>query len=164
MAEQIITQELLHSLFEYKNGELFWKINSSKRTKIGTKAGCLRKHGYSLVCIKNKRYYIHRIIFMMFNGYMPEFVDHIDNSPLNNKIENLRSATKSENQHNRGIKNCNTSGYKNVTWNKKLKKWQVAIKVNKKDIYIGVFKDLELADLIAQEARNKYHKNFARNQ
>jgi hypothetical protein len=56
----------------------------------------------------------------------------------------------------------NKSGIKNVCWNKKEKKWVVKLQVNKNRIHFGMFEDIELAELVATEARDKYHKTFAR--
>ena len=98
----------------------------------------------------------------MFNVYMPKEVDHIDGNSLNNKIENLREANRSENVCNIGIKKTNTSGYKGVHWDKARNKWMVTVQKNKKIVFNKRFEDLELAVLVAEEARNKYHKEFAR--
>ena len=98
----------------------------------------------------------------MFNGYLPKFIDHIDCNPSNNKIENLREATFSQNQHNTKKRITNTSGVKNVHWYKPLKKWMVYIMINKKRKHLGYFNNIELAELVAQEARNKYHGKYAR--
>jgi hypothetical protein len=93
---------------------------------------------------------------------LPNFIDHIDCNKSNNKIENLRVATKSQNQCNRAITLLNKSGVKNVSWSKDRKEWVVQISVNGKKKFIGRYKDLELADLVAQEARDKFHGKFAR--
>jgi len=141
--ETILTKKLLHNLFFYKNGRLFYKD--------GKKTPC------RLICIGGFRYKLHRLIFMFHNGFMPIQVDHIDRNPLNNCIENLRAANNQTNSFNKiAQKNCEI-GIKNICWHKKAKKWMVT--VNKK--YIGLFKDLELAELVAIEARNKYHGVFA---
>ena len=42
-------------------------------------------------------------------------------------------------------------------------KWEARIQVNNKSKYLGVFDDIELAELVVMEARNKYHKEFANN-
>ena len=110
----------------------------------------------------NKNYLNHRIIFVMFNGYLPEFLDHIDGNSLNNKIENLREATQQQNCINRKHHSNSKSPYKNVYWNKAAKKWQVYCRIDGHLKYFGIFEDLELADLVAQEARAKYHGEFAR--
>jgi hypothetical protein len=148
--------------FEYKDGSLYWKKTIASRAKKGNKAGSLYDTGYLMVGIKGKYYAVHRIIFMMQNGYLPIEVDHIDGNKLNNKIENLRPATVAQNAQNRKLVKTNTSGVKNVSWSKVRNKWVVSILCNNSKNYIGAFDDLELADLVAQEARNKYHGSYAR--
>jgi hypothetical protein len=159
MADKIITQEYLQSIFEYKDGQLFWKIKPSCRIHKNTIAGTWN-NGYCFVSINKKKYLVHRFIFMMHNGYLPNFIDHIDGNPSNNLINNLRPATKSENACNRKLSIINKSGIKNVNWKKN--KWCVQIQINKQKIHIGYYKDIELAELAAIEARNKYHGQFAR--
>lgn len=161
MADQDITKEILNFLFDYKDGELYWKISLSSKSPKGCIAGTKGKDGYKRIGLNRKKYLNHRFIFLMHHGYLPKIVDHIDGNSENNRIENLRPATVSQNQWNSVKNQKNTSGYKNVTWSAKLKKWQVIVRVYRKDIYIGYFEDLELADLVAQEARNKYHGEFA---
>jgi len=159
MAEQIITQEYLQSIFEIKDGQLYWKIKPSSKIHKGTICGTWNK-GYCFVSINKKKYLAHRLIFMMNYGYLPEFLDHIDGNPSNNLIENLRPASKSENACNRKLSILNKSKIKNVNWKKN--KWCVQIQINKQKIHIGYYKDIELAKLAAIEARNKYHGQFAR--
>lgn len=162
MADQDITKEILNFLFDYKNGELYWKFSLSSKSPKGSIAGAVKLDGYRRIGLNKKVYLTHRLIYMMFHGYMPEIVDHIDGNKLNNCIENLRGATKSQNCQNQKTPINNKSGYKNVCWNKRKNKWCVQLKVQDKSINIGYFKDLELADLVAQEARAKYHKEFAK--
>jgi hypothetical protein len=155
-----IDSTLLNQLFKYENGQL---LRLSKTTKTYEKCGNLRPDNYDQLQINGKKYLKHRIIFAMFHGYFPKFVDHIDNNPQNNLIENLRAATRAQNCQNAKIPKTNKSGFKNVCWHKTSKKWKVQININQKLKCIGYFKDIELADLVAQEARDKYHKEFARN-
>lgn len=160
----MITQELILHLFRYENGKLFYKNKTHKFAKIqiGDEAGSLYSNGYLNVKIHKKPYAIHRLVFMMFHGFLPKTIDHIDGNKVNNKIENLRECNYVTNGYNRKIGSNNTSGYKNVTWSKRLKKWRVTLICNKKFKDFGYFEDLEFASLVAQEARNKYHNTFAR--
>jgi hypothetical protein len=157
-----LTKEYLNELFEYRDGELYWKRKTSNRDNIGQKAGTLNQRGYIKTGINKKIYSNHRLIFMMFNGFLPKLLDHIDGNKLNNRIENLREATNGENKQNSKLNKNSSSGVKGVHWNSREKKWQVRVQVGKKRMSFGYFKDLELADLVAQEARNKYHQEFAR--
>lgn len=139
--------------FEYRDGKLFWKSS-------GKEAGWNQGAGYKGICLNYKKYLVHRIIFAMFHGYMPTKVDHIDGNKLNNKIENLREANVSQNAMNQKIRQDNTSGIKNVSWDKNRDSWVVRITKNKK-VYQWYEKSLELAELLASEARLKYHREFA---
>ena len=163
MAAQIITKDYLNYLFDYKNGELFWKNPISTKLKIGQKAGSKGSNNYLKVSINGKLYLNHRIIFMMHYGYFPKIVDHIDNNSLNNLIENLRLATKSQNQHNANISKNNKSGIKGIYWHKANSKWKVQFKLNGKKMYFGEYNDIDYAKFVVEAMRYKYHKEFARN-
>jgi hypothetical protein len=157
----ILTKEHLHEIFSYKDGHLYWKIKPSSKTLIGTKAGCSNKLGYVEIRYKKTLYLAHRLIFMMFYGFFPKQIDHIDGNKGNNLIENLREANNIQNSLNKPIPKSNKSGIKNVSWQKSAQKWQVNLCVNKEYKYFGLFDDLELAQLVAIEARDKYHGKFA---
>ncbi len=158
---RLITKQLCDSLYKYKDGILYWKTSPSPKIKIGNPVGSLGKDGYFSTTINYKKYLNHRLIFLMHHGYLPQYIDHINNIPTDNRIENLRQTNKSQNNYNSKLRVSNTSGVKNVHWNKKQKQWVVSLGVNKKIKYCGSFDDFELADLVATEARNKYHKQFA---
>ena len=155
-----ITQKQVQDLFEYHDGILYWKNPTATRVKKGQIAGRLGKRGYVETNINYKKYKNHRIIFLMFNGYLPEIVDHVDNNCLNNRIENLRAATLSQNLHNAKLSKANKSGVKGVSWDKSKNSWRVQINSNGKSIRVYKLHSLELAELVAQEIRNKYHGEF----
>lgn len=159
----MINQQLLHDLFTYKDGELYWKVAPCKSVAANQKAGYFNKK-YKKIKIKHKSYFAHRLIYMMFHGYVPEFIDHIDNNPENNRIENLRPATRQQNNSNAKLRMDATSGAKGVNWHKKQQKWNVRVSINGKRQNIGAFDDHELAELVAVMAREKYHGAFARHQ
>ena len=161
----MLTKELLHELFEYRDGKLFWKkMRGCRSDLVNKEAGSINENNYRRIKIKDKLYMAHRVVFMFHHGYMPEEVDHIDCNRQNNSIENLRAVTKSQNCWNRKIPTSNTTGIKGVCWHKAAKQWYVQLQVAKKMKYFGIYKDLELAELVAKEARNLYHGAYARNQ
>jgi len=96
----------------------------------------------------------------MHYGYMPSEIDHKDTNKLNNKIENLRIAN-GKNQQNVGFRVDNSSGAKNVYWHRPTNRWSVIVTANKVRHNLGYFNDIELADLVATESRDKYHGAFA---
>ena len=157
------TKQDIEELFVYLDGDLYWKNFPDNSKRPFVKAGTNHSSGYRVIKIYGKRYRAHRIIFMMHYGYMPKYIDHIDGDRLNNKIENLRECNHNENMHNRKISSNNTSGIKGIIWHKKRKKWWPQIMVNCKRIKLGMYDDLELAELVITEARDLYHKRFANN-
>jgi hypothetical protein len=118
--------------------------------------------GRKTIAINGYNYYQHRIIFKMMTGSEPHQVDHINGDPTDNRPCNLRAATQSQNQHNRKLNANSRSGYKNVHWSAKRKKWRVQLRRNKQFVVDFLIDDLELAILAAAEARNLYHGQYAR--
>ena len=97
------------------------------------------------------------VIFALLGSYL--LFNFVSTALSNNKIENLRECTYQQNSFNRLPSKKTTSGYRNVTKNSN-KKWQVGLTLAGQYKYFGSFDDIELADLVAQEARSKYHKQF----
>jgi len=147
-----MTHSEAKELFTYSNGNLFW-------TKTGKVAGSLKRNGYKLVKHKGVFRGAHRIIFFLHHGFFPEMVDHIDGNVSNNSIENLRAATRNQNGMNSKQYASNTSGYRNVYKNKH--SFTVRLKVDGKLQNFGNYKDIEFADLVAEEARAKFYGQFA---
>lgn len=154
-----LTKSLLNELFEYKDGELYWK-KSIRPGWNGKKVGSLKPSKYKQVQIGKKLYLVHRLIFLYHYDFMPEYIDHIDNNPLNNCIENLRQATKSQNALNRKLVNS-SSGVKGVNWHKRDKKWNVRLQINGVRKEFGSYYSIEAAKFVADFVRHKYHKEFA---
>lgn len=90
-----------------------------------------------------------------------EVCDHINHNGLDNRRENLRVASTSENSCNRLKTKANTSGYKGVTWRKDISKWQAQITVHGKRMYLGSYVLIEDAARAYNQAALKYHGDFA---
>lgn len=155
------TQKELNELFEYKNGELYWKIKFTDKIIPGKKAGS-RSGKYEIIKINKKNYYTHQLIFFMEYGYLPITIDHIDNNPRNNKLENLRSASYSENLRNTRKTSKALSKFKGVTFCKKDKKWIARIKLIDKRITLGYFNNEVDAAKAYDDAAKKYFGAFAK--
>jgi len=160
----MITQQDVIDCFEYREGYLYWKgvSHPNKQHMMDKPAGSIHKTGYRHITWRGKVHKAHRLIFMMQYGYLPSEVDHINGDRADNRIENLRPATRSENQCSRNALANNTSGYPGVSWHKKSKAWLVRVMKNGKTHIIGYFKDLELTALVASEARFIYHGVYAK--
>lgn len=153
------------SIFQYRDGVLYWIDEHKNGVKAGYVAGRLcAKDGRFDIKVNGKCYSRSRIVWEIHFGSIPAglYVDHINGNTSDDRVSNLRLATPSQNSFNKSLPKSNSSGFKGVTWNKSCKKWQVLIHKNKKPIYLGVYSDIELADLVASEAREKYFGEFNR--
>lgn len=155
-------QKTALELFEYRDGALYWRVKPCRRDPVGMKAGHVDSaRGYIAINYKRKRYYAHRLVYLMHHGYLPEEVDHIDGDKGNNRVENLRACTHAQNGRNRPAQANNKTGVKNVVWDKNRSKWVVYMKVDGKNTNFGGFEDLELAAFVASELRDKHYREFA---
>ena len=158
-----MTQQDFIDRFEYIDGKLFYK-KSEGCMKQGTEVGTVCKGGYLKTLINRKPYRLHRIIFMMHHGYLPEFIDHIDGDPANNRIENLRPATASQNNLNRGKHKRNTSGYKGVTWVATVGRYSARIAIGEKRLFLGYFDDPKEAHQAYCESAKQHQPQYVRTQ
>jgi len=152
-SEAELTKENLQKIFEYRDGDLYWKPS---------KAGTIDGSGYYQTGIQGKYFKNHRLIFLMHHGYLPALIDHIDGNRLNNKIENLRPATRSQNSFNSMRSKSNKTGIKGVSFREDTKKYRARLYANKKAYELGQFEKIEDAEKAISEAREKHHGNFAK--
>ena len=152
-----------HEVFRYRDGKLFWKIKPCQRVRIGDEEGVLNNYGYLLVRYKGKTHVAHRIIYQMAEGFIPQGydVDHVNGNRCDNRIDNLRVATRSQNAWNSCKRKSNTSGFKGVSWNSVAKKWQAQIMKFRKKINLGYFTTVEGAYAARLAAEKEIHGDFA---
>lgn len=144
MVNDELTQDLLRELFDYRDGELYWKVSRGNSVKSGDRAGSVRPDGYRSISINNKHYLTHRLIFLYHRGYLPKYLDHVDGDKSNNGISNLRETTKAQNAMNmKKPRSMNskptTSEHKGVSWDKDRKKWRAYIIINSDQKHLGLF-------------------------
>lgn len=155
----MITQETLKEhLFYNENTGLFSWLTQRGRVKKGEIAGSKTSHGYVQIRLLNKIYLAHRLAWLYVYGELPTFlIDHQNRNKLDNKISNLRLATKSQNAQNAKTPVTNKSGHKGVSWCNKEKKWRSCIKINQKFISLGYFSEIEKASAAYQQASRELH-------
>lgn len=154
-------QELLS--YDSETGILRWKVKPAKNIAVGSVAGHLSKAGYVQVGIDGKLYFGHRIAWALYyNEQPPKMIDHINENKGDNRIENLRSATNAENMRNMGKTKRNSTGFKGVTYNKKLKKYVASIGYNMKSIYLGLYNSAEEAHAAYCKAAKELHGPFSK--
>ena len=107
---------------------------------------------------KGKWVYLHRYVIEAKQG---DQVDHIDQNKLNNLRANLRLCTSQQNKWNIGLTKRNSSGYKGISWDKKNKKWEANIRIDRKNHKIGRFDSKELAALAYNEVVEQHRGEFA---
>lgn len=150
------TQTSLLNLYEYTpvSGELRHKLDTIKGAK-GDLATYLHSQGYLSVSIGGKDYLAHRIIWLMQIGVWPDQVDHLDHDRSNNRWSNLREVSSRLNQLNMSQKKSNTSG---VTGVRVLPsgKYHAYIMVNRKQIALGSYDNIDDAKAARQAAEAKY--------
>lgn len=158
---EIPLSEILH--YNDTNGFLYWKERpySMFRTPKDAKSWNSRqsgnialskidKDGYRALTVFGRSYRQHRLIWMMHNnGSCPEFIDHINGKKDDNRIVNLRAATKTENGWNRGKNKNNTTGYKGVYLMKKNGLHRASVSHGGKVLHAGFHST-------AEEAHNAY--------
>jgi hypothetical protein len=156
-----VTQERVRELFDYRDGNLFWKIRSARCIKIGDMAGWENGNAYKKVRVDGKIEYVHRVVFLYHHGHLPTYVDHKDLNPANNRIENLREATRNDNARNKSKQKNNTTGYIGVSFRKDSNKFRAMIAVNSKSIRLGSYLTAYEAALAYNEAAKRFHGKFA---
>ena len=137
----------------------------SKKGKIylrGTKyeLGGVNQRGYKVFKLNSATYKVHRMVFYIHYGRLPKALDHIDGNKLNNKIENLREASASQNCCNKPKQSNNTSGFKGVSWSKQNKSWKAEVTFQKKRYYLGHYTNLDEAGEAARLKRVELHGEF----
>jgi len=157
-----LTQQQLKSVIKYIPvcGLFLWTGNYPGKRR-GTVVCSPTTGKYTYISIYGKRYPAHRLAWLYTYGeWPPAQIDHVDGEPSNNRLDNLRLATGSENQQNRKIASNNTSGAKGVT--RYGSRFRATITKAGKTRHLGTFGTLNEAADAYKAAAEKHFKEFAR--
>jgi hypothetical protein len=155
----ITAEEVRRQLsYDPETGIFTWLVKKISVQK-GTIAGSLHNNGYLRIKINGKFLSAHRLAWLITTGSFPDDqIDHINGIRNDNRIENLRCATNSQNGANK--KSCAVIGFKGVTLNGK--RWRARVHYNKKQFNLGTFDTPEEAHEAYCKKATEVHKEFAR--
>ena len=173
-AKPLPSRELVRQLLDYNpaTGMLTWRHRAEglfKRHRqflnwnarySGRPTGYRTAFGYLIVRLDPTVFMAHRLIWLLVHGEPVPEIDHIDGDRANNRIANLRAATRSQNRANSGTSKNNTSGVKGVNAHKN--RFHARIMQDGKAIHLGSFRTIEEAAKARQQAAEQMHGKFAR--
>ena len=151
-----ISSEWLRELIDYnpKTGRFTWKEYGPK--EFG-RAGSRDPNGYVKITVKGRSYLGHRLAWLYVYGVWPtDEIDHINGKPWDNRIENLRAATRRQNIQSRRMNRANRSGFKGVC--RFRDKWRSTVQGK----HLGLFATAEEAHLAYCVAARELFGEFAK--
>ena len=149
--------------YEPATGYFIWAEKVARKVVVGSRAGRLTPSGYRRVGIYGREFAEHRLAWLFVYGVEPpNEVDHINGVRNDNRIVNLRLATRAENGRNVGPRPSNQLGLKGVYWNLEKGKFQARITVDGKNLYLGRYLTAEEAAAAHDRAAVEHHGTFAR--
>lgn len=163
----MITQIRIKQLLNYNpsTGIFTWISKGHPRCniKIGAIAGSRRRDGYVAIRIDKRPYLAHRLAWLYMTGEWPKsLIDHKNLDCSDNRLENLRASTFSQNGFNRKANKNNLIGLKGVCRERRTLAFYAQISIKGKRIHLGTFDCPAAAHLSYVVAADKFHGEFAR--
>jgi len=159
-----LTQSILRNNLNYipESGIFTWiKPPKYQTLEPGDLAGYLRSNGYWYIGLNNRTYSAHRLAWLYVYGEWPKhIIDHINGVKSDNRIDNLRQASMSQNKSNGALYSSNTSGLKGVV--KCKNKWKAQITHKQVVVYLGLFNTKEEAHEAYLQAAQQLQGEFAK--
>ena len=156
----MIDQETVKKLFHYdaESGMLLWRYGNGRNVKPWQEAKASNGHGYYAAKINGKTYLVHRLIWLYVHGSFPnKYIDHKNKIRNDNRLCNLRDVNTTDNAQNISLPSHNKSGHIGVSWFELQKKWTVYIKVDKKNKWLGCYKNLDDAIAARKSGEKQYY-------
>ena len=160
-----LTAERIREVLRYdpETGAFTWIKSTGTRMKPGQPAGSLSKtNGYITLGLDGKRLRAHRIAWLYVYGRSPAgHIDHINGDTADNRLCNLREATRTQNLANSKRYKNNKSGLKGVHWHPQSGKWRVQVRLNRRNNHVGLFADKHEAHRAYLDAASRLFGEFA---
>lgn len=162
--EKKLSQKRLKELLWYNPYTgLFFRQTHKGGAKAGDIAGWIDGNGYRVIRVNGEVYLAHRLAWLYMKGRWPKKqIDHKNGNPSDNRWDNLREATGSENQWNRKINKNNSTGYKGVCFHKASQNFRARIQHNGKNKSLGYYDTPEEAYTVYCEAAKELQGKFSR--
>lgn len=134
-------------------------IVAYNRRYAGRVIGFPMNVGYLFVVVMGQHMLAHRVGWAIHHGEWPDELDHRDGNKLNNRLDNLRPATRVQNMANLPARS--KSGFKGVKQSRTGKRWCAYILRHGKTVYLGTFDERERAAEAYASAARELHGDFA---
>jgi hypothetical protein len=160
-----LTAERLRELLHYDpaTGVFRWRVRTSSRRAAGDIAGTAHNAGYWQIRVAGEVHLAHRLAWLYMTGAWPkDQIDHRNTDRADNRRENLREASRRQNQANKPLQKNNTSGFKGVSFSKTSGRWLAQIRRGPKAIPLGLFDTPEDAHAAYVRAAEREFGEFAR--
>lgn len=163
-----VTAERLRQVLDYNpaTGEFRWKTKLGPVDRIGEIAGTISNRGRRHIAIDRTVFAAHRLAWLYVYGAWPSGqLDHRNLNKLDDRIENLRPATRQQNSANRPVLRNNRLGVKGVSITPRVRRpqrYRARIRVDNRLIHLGYFSTPEQASEAYRLAAVKHFGEFAR--
>lgn len=136
---------------------------SLRKDRVGKPAGSPESRGYVQVRFHGRLVMAHQIAWAIFYGVWPDFeIDHHNLIKSDNRISNLRPATRRQNLANTSVRRDNSLGVKGVSLVRRTGEYRARIKENGRSVYLGSFKTIEEASSAYRKRHLELHGEFSR--
>lgn len=161
-----LTQARLKELMHYdpETGIFTRLVRTSNTINVGDVAGSISKRGYVQFHLEGEIRLGHQLAWLYVYGVWPtRLIDHEDRDKTNNRIKNLREATRKQNSENSKMRIDNVSGFRGVSYKKSSGKWLAQIQHCGRNIYLGVYNTPEEASSAYETARDTLFTHHKKN-
>lgn len=147
--------------YDRETGDFTCRITRRSKAVAGSIAGTLNSNGYIQISIDRTIYLAHRLAwFYVHEEWPPRQIDHRNELKSDNRFDNLRLATGSQNMLNTSTRRDNTSGIKGVSFTKRTGKWAAYLHHDGKRLHLGSYLEKSDAEKAVRCARESLHESF----
>lgn len=159
-----LTAERLREVLEYKpeTGEFIRRTKTGKKGNVGSAVGWKIADGRWMISVDGIKMRRSVAAWLYVNGAIPKNdIDHVNRDPSDDRLQNLREATRQQNMANKTIHKNNSCGFKGVHLHKQTGKWRATVRFNRKNKHIGLFSTKEEAHQAYVEEASRLFGEFS---